>query len=169
MSATARYVLETDSHNARANSGLAADRRGAAAASGIRLFTKDNAFDDPDFEPLRVLDGQRQVLRLDKRTPQVVLTGNWHCEDFQCALDGTNDSRRACDVINEDQSSAGPQNSCHLAQSGADVGDCAQSEGANDGVEGLIAERQRLRITVAKLDPTAHLTPGSGRPTASAH
>src|SRR6516225_4175743 len=68
------------------------------------------------------------------------------------ALDAACDPRRACHVVEENQSSPGPQYAGHLVQCPIDVGYRAQPECARDGVEFGVVEWQRLRIALLEHD-----------------
>ena len=60
--------------------------------------------------------------------------------------------RGAADVVDEDELSAGSEDSSHLGQGLVGVEDVAQGEGADDGVEGLVGEGEVVGVALLEVD-----------------
>ena len=61
----------------------------------------------------------------------------------------------AADVVEEEEFSARAEHPEHFGDGCAVVGYAAEAEGADDGVEGRVIERERLRVAFTKVDPDA--------------
>jgi hypothetical protein len=104
------------------------------------------------------INSERPLGDFGERAAQEVLAGHRYGDDLERALDATCDPRRACDVVDENQPSPGPQHAGHLVQCPIDVGYRAQPERAHDGVEGGVVEWQRVRVTLLEHDRASEIT-----------
>src|ERR1700757_5283500 len=145
---------------------LASPRRGVGMISfskrscseySMLELSGDDALHKPQLESFCPSNFEWQLLHVAQRPPQEVLAGHGYRDDFDCALDATRNARRARHVIDENQLAAGAQHARHLVERGVDVWYGAQPEGADDGVERRVDERQRMRVALAKLDITPQL------------
>ena len=72
---------------------------------------------------------------------QEVFAAEGNGEQFEEALHGSGGGDAAADVIDQDELSAGAQDAGHFVEGFGVVGDGAEPEGADDGVEGGVVER----------------------------
>src|SRR5882757_3472897 len=111
-------------------------------------FAGDEAFDEAQLEPLDTFDVESGRADLGEWAAQEVLAAQWDGDGFQDSLHHTRGPRGAFDVIDEDEPSTGSQDSGHLEDGHGGVGDRAQPEGADDGIEAGVVERERVSVAL---------------------
>lgn len=122
------------------------------------MIAGGEAFDESEFEALGVVDGEiAGTANLVERSAQEVFAADRNGECLEDSLDESYCGGAAFDVIDKDASPAGTQDSGHLGECSAVVGDGAEPEGADNGVEGVVVEGQLVRVGPPQGNGTAEL------------
>src|SRR5438876_11519722 len=101
---------------------------------------EDGSFDDAPLEPLELEDLEPQLLRPIERVTQEVIAACLQKQRLERTLAPAHDGLRAAHVFQQNQPTTAPKYAPRLGKSSAGVGDRAQGEGGDNGVECLARE-----------------------------
>jgi hypothetical protein len=108
--------------------------------------------DDAGLGPLASLDRKALGVHLAEGSSQEVIASGQPADQ---PLDGHQQPVGAADMVEQEQPPTRAEHPVRLGNGAAVIGDGAQRQGADDGVEGGVGERQSLGVSLAELDRQA--------------
>ena len=114
-------------------------------------FASGDPLNNSPLEALDTLNPKALRLEVDQRLANQVIAFSPNRDPVEGLLENSNQSQWTGDVLHQDEPPPRAEDALDFAHSLPIVGDRAQRERANDGIEAAVGKRQRLRVSDAHL------------------
>ena len=126
--------------------------------SPVGGLDRADALDDARSEAFSSINGEAGGDDFWIWLPCLMVTGQANGQSFQSSLAGSHHSVRACDMPDHQKLTTGVKHPVHLVDRCCGVGDAAEGQGADDGIEPVVREREVLGVSLDESDVNAELS-----------